>query len=325
MKNTLVLISLLSFYNLFSQQVLNQSLVPAPGDVYLYHMADTANAWSNINGLTNWDFNYLNIDDTLRFVYYSGLTGTPYDTAYTTSNLVSTSDSIRYNYFVVDSTKFETIGTAADSSVTHFTNPVRNFNLPFLVGNNFNDVFSSSQYMSGPAPTIVSGNNNTFCNIIGNLNLGNITYSNVYLVRSIQTIIYNYYNGLYTTIQYVNRYSWHDGITKFALLEYENVKTENSWEVGIVNKSATIKVREGLLTGKKRHQKSKAEILRLSDKIIVKNVEQVKKLELFNLEGKLVKAIFNSSEIYTLDLTQSFYVLKITTENNIQNIKIVLN
>jgi hypothetical protein len=316
MKNTLVLISLLSFNNLFSQQVLNQSLVPAPGDVYLYHMADTNNAWSNINGLTNWDFNYLNIDDTLRFVYYSGLTGTPHDTAYTTSNLVSTSDSIRYNYFVVDSTKFETIGTAADSSVSHFTNPVRNFNLPFLVGNNFNDVFSSSQYMSGPAPTIVSGNNNTFCNIIGNLNLGNIAYSNVYLVRSIQTIIYNYYNGLYTTIQYVNRYSWHDGITKFALLEYENVKTENSWEVGVVNKSATIK---------KRHQKSKAEILRLSDKIIVKNVEQVKKLELFNLEGKLVKAIFNSSEIYTLDLTQSFYVLKITTENNIKNIKIVLN
>jgi len=331
MKNKLLAIFLFVTTILNAQTILTEQLAPAPGDVHTYHNADTTGVWTMATAQsTNWDFNFLQIEDTLRTINYAAIQGTGYDTAFATANLKSTNSSGRNNYFIVNANEFKNIGNAQGSTIIKFTDAFKILTFPFGVGSSLFDYYYSAPFVSGGYPNSANdGFTYTFCNDMGTLQLGNITYNNIILVKDTLFTTYTYPSSPanYVTKQWVKKFSWYDGATKFPMLEYERIRTENSWAAGVIIVTGSVKVREGLLTNVVSNNTTNEKILFDANtrQLTFQNIKNMTAILLYNTNGDIVNKFTIFSDINLSDYSSGLYIVQVQTKDMIINQKVILN
>lgn len=226
--------------------------MPAPGDIYKYYNIDTTNAWSKVNDTSGvWDFNSNTDIGFWSFFSYLQPNQTPYDTSFINDNLVSTSDFYSYNFYNSSNDSLVNIGYIDTTRSIKYVDGFKIFTFPYGLNSAFTDTsFSGYYYSSGFYQTFNSKTTN-FCNRVGTLLLNGLTFSNVILVRSSQKILYTYYsNGVptYFTTQLGEQYSWFDGNTKFPLLDYYYLRSNNSWQTFWTESVSYFRRRKDLIT-----------------------------------------------------------------------------
>jgi hypothetical protein len=306
----LLFLTFLSVGRIYSQVSINYSQAPAVGDVYLYHKADTNGLWAIANQSGNWNFDGLNINDTLNKRYFLTPTGNTYQSEFVNSNLVSTDDSVLFNFFNISSSLFERVGSGSPTAVIKYADSYKILSFPFSQGNNVSDIFYSNPYSTGGFNnTVTSGTNNFFCNDVGTLNIGGLSYQNILLLRSNQTILYDYNNSTYTTTQQVQNFAWFDSFSKFPLLEYERVVTTNSWET-TSNTSANVNVKDGLLTNTRSAKHTINNSVVLSNNRFTLNSNGVfDNATIIDMQGKIVYTEKNISEIDISNLKRGVFLV----------------
>jgi hypothetical protein len=315
------------FFILFSTilnveaQVLTSSLAPANGDLYTFYNVDTLGAWVNVNDTTGtWNFNYLTSTGPESYIYYvqpSASSSTPYDTAFPNANLASTSDFVSYNYFNMSADSFSNLGNYSPSLGIKYTDPFKVFSFPFALGSSFVDTCMSGIFLNGGYPQTFNSKTINYCNKVGTLLLGNISYSNVMLVRSSQNIVYTtYYNGqpyVYTT-QKCELYSWYDGLTKFPMVDYLYIRSNNSWETTWTEGAYYMRVRKFLLTGEHETNIQSKQTLILDQNNFL-HLNSSVNYSVFDLGGRIVKA-GKANQVDLSMLEKGIYIVGVSNSKN---------
>ena len=301
-------------------QVLDSSLAPANGDLYTFYNVDTTGAWSMVNDTSGiWNFNSLTSTGPSSYIYYLNASSSPYDTAFAGANLASTSDFIGYNYFNLSSDSFVNLGFYNPNLAIKYLDPFKVFNFPFGLGGSFEDSCSSNVFNNLGSYQLFTSKTTNYCNKVGTLIIGNVSFNNVMLVRSSQKIVYTtFFNDqpYYYTTQLGEIYSWYDGVTKFPMVDYFYVRSNNSWETTWTEGAYYMRVRNYLLTDVPKTNAFSSDRLFLDNENVL-HANNDYTIQIYDLSGRVVTS-FRGCQVNLSQFDKGIYIVSLTDHSSEQ-------
>jgi hypothetical protein len=243
----------------------------------------------------------------------------PYDTAFAGANLASTSDFIGYNYFNLSSDSFVNLGFYNPNLVIKYLDPFKVFNFPLGLGGSFEDTCSSNVFNNLGSYQLFTSKTTNYCNKVGTLIIGNVSFNNVMLVRSSQKIVYTtFFNGqpYYYNTQLGEIYSWYDGVTKFPMVDYFYVRSNNSWETTWTEGAYYMRVRNYLLTDVPKTNAFSSDRLFLDNENVL-HANNDYAIQIYDLSGRVVTS-FRGCQVNLSQFDKGIYIVSLTDHSSEQ-------
>lgn len=197
-----------------AQPVLNSTLIPVAGELYVQTQADTVGIMPGPAGaMQNWNFN-LNINGTTSITSYIDAVGTPYQSNFPMSTLAFQQDTI-YTYYSTSATSMEMLGMEGPSMQSIYSDTRLLLSVPLSFGDSFTDFYEGVTTV-GAVSLTVTGEVTTTYDAYGNLTINGNTINNVARVRQRDSSVQSISGFNSTTI--TDSYAWLDPSNPNTLL-----------------------------------------------------------------------------------------------------------
>ena len=305
-----------------------------PGDIFSYYEADTVGVEPGSAGTNQiWNFSDLTMNSVLRSTHFISPSITQNHSLFVEATVADTSGG-NEAFYKINSNENTVLGWCNSSTNIVYTNPETIVNYPFSYGDISNDNFSAN-YNASSIQFYTNGTVSANADSWGTLILPSGTFSNILRVKFIQDVTDS--STFYTALTHTETYSWYDGVNKRPI--FDIVKTVSS-AMGNTYYVKTVHVSADVYSGLNYEENKGLTFYMLldNDKKILNlyfnsQIESDAELFIYDMQGKMVKNSKigfvqkgNSQKAIGLpEISKGIYIVKLKTDKNYYNKKIVLN
>ena len=201
-----------------AQPVLNATLIPVAGELYVQTGADTVGVVPGPAGaMQNWNFT-LNVNGATTTTSYIDAVGTPYQANFPMSTLAFQQDTV-YTYYSTSATSMEMLGMEGPSLQAIYSDTRLLISVPFSFGDSFTDAYEGVTNV-GTVSLTTTGEVTTTYDAYGNLTINGNTSNNVARIHQRDSSVQSFMG--FGTTAITDTYSWLDPSSPNSLLTITN-------------------------------------------------------------------------------------------------------